>query len=46
MPQHQLLLAAVKRNDAHEMDGILHKDYALIFGDGRALSREELLDSA
>lgn len=38
--------AAVKRNDADRMDSILHEQFFLILGDGRIVSREELLDSA
>lgn len=38
--------AAVKRNDAAAMDAILHDSFALILGNGRVVSREELLDEA
>ena len=38
--------AAVKRNDADAMDAILHEQYFLVLGDGRIVSREELLASA
>lgn len=38
--------AAVKRNDADTMDKILHSNFVLILGDGRVVSRGELLDSA
>jgi ketosteroid isomerase-like protein len=38
--------AAVKRNDADGMDAILHDQYCLVLGDGRIVSREELLESA
>lgn len=36
---------AVKTNDFETMDRILHPDFVLVFGDGRAISREMLLDS-
>lgn len=38
--------AAVKRNDAERMDQILHPKFALVLGNGRVVSREELLASA
>jgi len=38
--------AAVKRNDAERMAEILHDSFALILGDGRIVSRDELLGSA
>ncbi|MEO5867608.1 MAG: nuclear transport factor 2 family protein [Sphingomonas sp.] len=38
--------AAVKRNDADTIDRILHTQYALVLGDGRVVSREELIDEA
>lgn len=37
---------AVKRNDADGMAAILHEQYFLVLGDGRVVSREELLDAA
>ena len=38
--------AAVKRNDADTMGGILHEGFILVLGDGRTFSRKDLLDSA
>jgi ketosteroid isomerase-like protein len=38
--------AAVERNDAATMARILHPDFALVLGDGRRYSREDLLQSA
>jgi ketosteroid isomerase-like protein len=38
--------AAVKVNNAAEMDRILHPDFVLILGSGRVVSREELLKGA
>ena len=38
--------AAVKRNDFEAMDAILHEDFAMVYGDGRVMGRNELLDSA
>jgi ketosteroid isomerase-like protein len=38
--------AAVKRNDAETMDRILHPQFALILGDGRVVSRDEILEEA
>ena len=38
--------AAVKRNDADAMNAILHEQYFLVLGDGRIVSRDELLASA
>lgn len=38
--------AAVKANDAAAMDRILHKDFVLVLGDGRVVSRADLLDEA
>lgn len=38
--------AAVKRNDADTMDGILHNQFALVLGDGTVVSRAALLNSA
>lgn len=38
--------AAVKRNDAGAMDAILHPRFALVLGDGRVISREQLLSEA
>lgn len=38
--------AAVKRNDAATMDAILHDDFTLVLGDGRAISRDDLLKEA
>lgn len=38
--------AAVKRNDADQMDKILHDPFFLILGNGRIVSRDELLESA
>lgn len=37
---------AVKRNDAATQDRIMHPDFALVLGDGRVNSREELLEEA
>ena len=37
---------AVKNNDADAMDAILHDQYFLVLGDGRVVTREELLDGA
>lgn len=38
--------AAVKSNDADRIDAILHDDFWMVLGDGRTISREELLDCA
>ena len=38
--------AAVKRNDADQMDRILHEQYFLVLGNGTVVSRETLLESA
>ncbi|WP_332766450.1 nuclear transport factor 2 family protein [Phenylobacterium sp.] len=38
--------AAVKRNDAAAMDAILHDDFTLVLGDGRTVSRDDLLKEA
>lgn len=38
--------AAVKRNDAETMDHILHKDFALVRGDGTIVTREQIIDDA
>jgi len=38
--------AAVKRNDAVTMDAILHRDFVLVLGDGRVITRGELLAEA
>ena len=38
--------AAVKRNDAAAMDAILHDDFTLVLGDGRTVSRDDLLEEA
>lgn len=38
--------AAVKRNDSATMDRILHPEFALVRGDGRVVSREQILDGA
>lgn len=38
--------AAVKRNDVDTMDRILHEEFALVRGDGRVVTRAELLESA
>ena len=38
--------AAVKSNDAAAMDRILHEQFVLVLGDGRTVSRQELLDEA
>ena len=38
--------AAVKRNDADAIEAILHEQYFLVLGDGRIVSREELVESA
>src|SRR5947209_3342837 len=37
---------AVKRNDADKIDTILHSCFAMILGDGRQVSRQEILDLA
>lgn len=37
---------AVKENDAATMDRILHTQYALVLGNGKVVSREELLQEA
>lgn len=37
--------AAVKHNDFETMDRILHEDFVLMLGDGRAISREALFAS-
>ena len=38
--------AAVKQNDAAAMDKILHEQFTLVLGDGRTVSRADLLDEA
>ena len=38
--------AAVKRGDAAAMDRILHPQFALVSGDGRVVSRDDILDEA
>ncbi len=38
--------AAVERNDAQAMSRILHDEFALVLGDGRTYSKEDLLRSA
>ena len=38
--------AAVKRGDVATMDRILHPDFILVRGDGRTVSRDEILDGA
>lgn len=38
--------AAVKRNDAAAMKRILHPRFQLVLGDGRKISRKQLLDEA
>jgi ketosteroid isomerase-like protein len=38
--------AAVERNDWKTMDGILHRDFALVLGNGAAYTRGHLLDAA
>ncbi|MDP3747416.1 MAG: nuclear transport factor 2 family protein [Phenylobacterium sp.] len=38
--------AAVKRNDAAAMGAILHDDFTLVLGDGRTISRDDLLKEA
>lgn len=38
--------AAVKRNDIHIIDAILHDQFALVLGDGRVVSRDEIMESA
>lgn len=38
--------AAVKANDFETMDSILHEQFAMVYGDGRVIGREELLESA
>ena len=37
---------AVERNDAATMDRILHPDFVLVLGNGKAVSRAELIASA
>ena len=38
--------AAAKRNDAEAMDAILHPQFALVRGDGRVVTRDEVLAEA
>lgn len=38
--------AAVERSDWQAMDRILHPDFALVIGNGRTYTRQQLLDSA
>ena len=38
--------AAVKQNDAEAMGKILHEQFVLVLGDGRTLTRKDLLDEA
>ena len=38
--------AAVKRNDAAQIDAILHPTFFLVLGDGRVVTREQLIDEA
>lgn len=38
--------AAVKRNDAATMDGIMHSDFLLVLGSGKRVTRAELIRSA
>jgi ketosteroid isomerase-like protein len=38
--------AAVKRGDVATMDHILHPDFVLVRGDGRTVTRNEILDGA
>lgn len=38
--------AAVKRGDTDTMDRILHPDFALVRGDGRIVSREDIIEGA
>ncbi|MEX2126390.1 MAG: nuclear transport factor 2 family protein [Woeseia sp.] len=38
--------AAVKENDAATMDRIMHDDFLLVLGNGKAFTRDELLESA
>src|SRR5687767_4800701 len=38
--------AAVESNDWQTMDRILHPDFALVLGDGKAYSRADLIDAA
>jgi hypothetical protein len=38
--------AAVKGNDAAAMDRILHEQFVLVLGDGRTVSRADLLEEA
>jgi uncharacterized protein (TIGR02246 family) len=38
--------AAVERNDADAMAAILHEDMVVVLGDGRVLTRAQLLESA
>lgn len=37
---------AVKSNDAHAIDQILHKDYWLVLGNGTVVTRDELIREA
>lgn len=38
--------AAVKRNDAETMDRILHPHFVLVRGDGRVVTREDIIGGA
>src|SRR5688572_28301154 len=38
--------AAVERNDADAMAAILHEDMVVVLGDGKVLTRNDLLDAA
>jgi ketosteroid isomerase-like protein len=38
--------AAVKRNDAQTMDRIMHEQFLLVLGDGRTVSRQDLIEEA
>jgi len=38
--------AAVKHNDAAAMDRILHPEFTLVLGDGRTVSRTDLIEEA
>ena len=37
---------AVKRNDADQIGAILHPQFAMVFGDGRTVARDHVLDAA
>jgi ketosteroid isomerase-like protein len=38
--------AAVKRNDTAAIDAILHRDFCMVLGDGRVVSRDDVLNEA